>query len=801
MAAGKSLTIFVITILCALSVNAAPIQSTLPVTAQALLERARAANPQRYQFAIDRGAKIEGTADGRSFYLTWFPPATGQNNRTMIISLHGSTSWAFDEFYLWYDVALRHGHGLIALQWWLANDAAPNDYYGPDEVYRLVTPAILAAGIRPGRALLHGFSRGSANLYYVRMFDLIAKNNFFGLTLANSGGASIDYPFYLDVKAGKYGSSPFAGARFATFCGGQDPNPDRDGCPAMRRTADFIRQYGGSVDVTIEDATVGHGGFHQTAAHMEKMVTAFDTVLLGANTRWTIKPDSAFLISNANIPNVGLVRNEVWLTVGGSGIRLFRSVSGDNSTSPQTIPGLSTALNGTGYAPTETVPRESASGVRTLYVLGLAPPGSTGSVVFRLQENGAGQFTLSPPSNIYSGAGQFVGVPDVYTTPDGKLRLIHVDKAANRANAKVAISSNGGQSFTLEDENPFNDLNVTMPGASNTNVDPAVVRLSQGGYLAMAMRLKKLYLFLSADGKTFLPLNGGAPIEASTFRSGATGFFDPTLVQLGDGRVFMYVTLEQTGQAEAVGRAELIPNSVVASTSSASFVDQALAPESIGSSFGVGLAAGTTVATTTPLPFSLGGTSVRIRDSAGIERAAPLFFVSPGQINFQVPAGTASGEAAIAVQGSGPLATGSLMVQPTAPGIFTANANGVGVPAGTVLTYRNGVGIGSRPVFSLDPASGRYVAAPISLGAVGDEVYLVLYGSGWRNRTNLSAVTARIGSLDLQVLYAGEQGGFSGLDQINVRLTRDLIGRGEVELSLRVEGRTANPVMLLFGQN
>ena len=114
---------------------ATTMQMNLPPSAQALLDRARQANPTRYQFAIDRGASITATPDGRSFLLSWFP-TTRKNGRTMIVTLHGSSSWAFDEFQLWYDVAQRHGHGIIALQWWLANDAAPNDYYAPDAVYR-----------------------------------------------------------------------------------------------------------------------------------------------------------------------------------------------------------------------------------------------------------------------------------------------------------------------------------------------------------------------------------------------------------------------------------------------------------------------------------------------------------------------------------------------------------------------------------------------------------------------------------------------------------------------------------------
>ena len=774
-------------------------QSSLPPGARALLERARQANPTRYQFALDRGAQLAATSDGRSFVLSWFPATTGANGRTMIVSLHGSSSWAFDEFYLWYEVARKHGHGIIALQWWLANDAAPNDYYSPNEVYRELAPAILSAGILPGRAMLHGFSRGSANLYYVRMFDLLARNNFFALTLANAGGASVDYPYYQQVLAGQYGAKPFTGARFATYCGGLDPNPDRDGCPAMRRTADFIKSYGGTVELAIEESNAGHGGFQQSAAQMDSAVTGFDALLTSANTVWAVKPDNNFLISNASIPNVGLVRGEVWLTVGGpGGTRLFRSTTGDNSANFQSVNGLGTALSGTGYIPTETLPRETAEGQRAIYVLGLAPPGSSGAVLFRLIENGSGQFIRDPTNLVFAGTKQFVGVPDVYPASDGRLRLIYVDLGATRTNARTAISSDGGRSFVAEYDNPFNDLNVSMPGASNTNVDPAVVKLVGGGYLAVVMRLKKLYLFTSADGKIFLPINGGAPIEAPTFRTGATGFFDPTLVQLADGRVFMYVTLEQGGQPEAVGRAELVPTKVAATTSAASYLDRAVAAESISATFGTGLAGGIVVASSLPLPQTLGGTSVVVRDSAGIERAAPLFFVAPGQVNFQVPAGTATGEARLTVINSRGNSEGRILIQPTVPGIFTANTDGAGAPAGTALRYRNGVLVTSQPLFVSDSGTGRFAPLTVGLGEAGDENFLVLYGTGWRNRGSLAEVTAQIGGQTAHVVYAGAQGDFAGLDQLNIRIPRELIGRGTVDLVVTVGARNANTVQVRF---
>src|SRR5207244_3485088 len=88
----------------------------------------------------------------------------------------------------------------------------------------------------------------------------------------------------------------------------------------------------------------------------------------------------------------------------------------------------------------------------------------------------------------------------------------------------------------------------------------------------------------------------------------------------------------------------------VASVSAASFAaGGSLAPESIATAFGVNLATDTQTASSLPLPTQLAGVSLKLRDRAGAERLAPLFFVSPGQINYQVPPGTASGLATVTV--------------------------------------------------------------------------------------------------------------------------------------------------------
>src|SRR5258708_5456900 len=96
----------------------------------------------------------------------------------------------------------------------------------------------------------------------------------------------------------------------------------------------------------------------------------------------------------------------------------------------------------------------------------------------------------------------------------------------------------------------------------------------------------------------------------------------------------------------------------------------------IGSVFGSNLTAGTTAtAVSLPLPPSLGGTSVSMN---GIQ--CPLFFVSSGQINLQVPwqlLSSASATLTVTTAGgtSPPI---TVTLNSTSPGIFTVNSAGQG---------------------------------------------------------------------------------------------------------------------------
>ncbi len=233
----------------------------------------------------------------------------------------------------------------------------------------------------------------------------------------------------------------------------------------------------------------------------------------------------------------------------------------------------------------------------------------------------------------------------------------------------------------------------------------------------------------------------------------------------------------------------------VTSVSAASFAGSTLAAEAIVSAFGANLATATQSATVSPLPTTLAGTTVKIRDGAGTERLSPLFFVSPTQINYQIPAATATGSATITVtSGDGSVSTGATLISTVAPGLFTANASGQGVAAAIALRIKADGSQSFEPIAQFDAAQGKVVDIPIDLGPDTDQVFLLLFGTGIRYRSSLSAVSAKIGGADGQVTFAGAQGGFVGLDQVNVRLSRNLIGRGDVDIALTVDAQAANTV-------
>jgi len=246
-------------------------------------------------------------------------------------------------------------------------------------------------------------------------------------------------------------------------------------------------------------------------------------------------------------------------------------------------------------------------------------------------------------------------------------------------------------------------------------------------------------------------------------------------------------TIPSTGTAySTIGLTTAAPFTV---RLSAAGQGEPFSPEAILAAYGTNLATGTLTAASVPLPASLGGNSVTVTDSAGTARPASLFSVAPTQINFELPAGTSVGIATVSIQNrNGNTQFGTIVVGSVAPGLYVLN--GSRLVAAWVLDVVSGTQQPLQPVYRI--ASGSLTPFPIDLGGANEEVYLEMFGTGFRNA---KSVTCTVGSFSVPVLYAGAAPGYAGGDQINIGpLPPALAGKGTVNIVVTADGKVANMV-------
>ncbi len=219
-----------------------------------------------------------------------------------------------------------------------------------------------------------------------------------------------------------------------------------------------------------------------------------------------------------------------------------------------------------------------------------------------------------------------------------------------------------------------------------------------------------------------------------------------------------------------------------ANTISAASFENRLASKAIVAAFGIGLATTTQSAVSQPLPTELGGTTVRITDSAGVTRNAPLFFVSPQQVNYQISADTAAGPAIVYISSSdGRVSTGAIQIIAAAPALFTLSQNGRG------------------PAAALDAITST--GAPFDATRNGQPNIIAFFGSGLGADAtdvdgNVNAnVAVTIDGSPATVQYAGRAPGFTGLNQLNVFLPAG-ISSGTHNVQLIRNGIASNVVTI-----
>jgi len=301
---------------------------------------------------------------------------------------------------------------------------------------------------------------------------------------------------------------------------------------------------------------------------------------------------------------------------------------------------------------------------------------------------------------------------------------------------------------------------------------------------------------LSNSNSVAVMLNDGAggfnPAPGSPYAVGIT----PISIAIGDfngdGKLDI-VTGNQNDVTVLLNSA--LPPALLTLKNAASYASSAsFSPDTIMYGEATKIAPSLFVAPDGPWPASLGGASVSIIDSLGQARSAPVYYVAPNAVSFLMPSGLAPGRAtAKLTTTSGVSIIGPVNIEKISPGIFTANANGLGVAAG--LWIRVAADGTQTSGYLFDPAQplGQRQSVFVDLGAVDAQVFLSLYGTGFRGATQARAT---ISGIMVPVAGFAAVGAYQGEDVINLGpLPRTFLG-GEVELPVTIvfDNQAANTV-------
>ncbi len=219
-----------------------------------------------------------------------------------------------------------------------------------------------------------------------------------------------------------------------------------------------------------------------------------------------------------------------------------------------------------------------------------------------------------------------------------------------------------------------------------------------------------------------------------------------------------------------------------------------VAPGSLVSIFGSNLASASASAGAIPLPPQLGGVSVGFN---GI--AAPLLFVSPLQINAQLPwnVPTSGPVTVVVTNGAAASAPQTVQVGPFAPGLFAVGGYAVAInPDGSLAAPAGAIpGIASHPATPGDPlillgsGFGPVTPPPITGNNSLDTL-----------RTAATTPSVTVGGVPATVTFAGLSPQFVGVYQINVTLPAAQPAAGAASIQIQAGGVTGTvPAAITVG--
>lgn len=216
----------------------------------------------------------------------------------------------------------------------------------------------------------------------------------------------------------------------------------------------------------------------------------------------------------------------------------------------------------------------------------------------------------------------------------------------------------------------------------------------------------------------------------------------------------------------------------------------ALAPGMIVSVFGLNLATEAAPAPSVPLPTTLGNVRIEVNPLGGNAwTALPLFYAAPNQVNALLPEDLLKGEARgdIWLRASrGGIASGQwrLAIRPLSASLFSADSSGKGAVAGFFVRV--------LPDQTQERGSlatclqGECAVNAVSFGAASNELFLELYGTGFRSARAPESLRVFLGGRPLEIPFAGPHPEFVGLDQLNVKVPSDIPRGVDLDLSVWV---------------
>ena len=377
--------------------------------------------------------------------------------------------------------------------------------------------------------------------------------------------------------------------------------------------------------------------------------------------------------------------------------------------------------------------------------------------------DGSGSATFPLQTGLTSATQILAGNEAIYVSSNGNVIL---GGANDGSSHDIWVGFKAGNGLTWTDK--FWHAGLRFESAGNASAYSGSLFSNNAGSLTFTRRLRQLqptgaitYDFTGTNAFTLGPDGSGTATLTRVALGAAGNGFVGTAVDPNDpGGYELYLGLRMP-PVSGTG-VFLNPQGVVNAASFAPAGDS-ISPGEFVTLFGTNLAP-VTESASAPFPPSVAGVSVLVNGLS-----APIYLVSPGQINALVPYATTGATASIVVNNNGTMSnTVQVPVAGTAPGVFSIDRNGIG--SGAILHADFSLVTSGKPA-----KRGETVLIYLTgLGAVNPPVADGTAGGATNLSKAVAAVNVLVGGLPATVSYAGLAPLYPGLYQLNVVVPADL---------------------------